>query len=244
MAEETKKPIKKVEEKKVETKPVEAKPVETKPVETKKEEAKEEAKPEVKEEAKPEAKVEEKKEETKSETKEEAKPEVKEESKSEVKEESKSKSKKETIKPKDKAIANGFSLQISPKHTKAICKMIKGKTLPQALIFLENVVKGKQAVKMTGLEVPHQKGKGIAGARFPKNASKAILGVVKQLGANATVNGIEEPIITMAMPNQASAPLRKGGRKAKRTHLRLEAQDKTKLIKENPSKKSKKGDKK
>jgi len=206
MAEETKKSTKKIEEKKVETKSVETKKVkkaDTKPVETK----------------------EVKKEETKkSETKED-KQEIK-------KEESKKKPKKETPKPKDKAIANGFSLQISPKHTKAICRMIKGKSVIQASAFLKNVMQGKQPVKMTGLEVPHQKGKGIAGARYPKNASKTILGVVVQLRANATVNGIEEPIITMAMPNQASAPLRKGGRKAKRTHLHLEAQDRTKLIKD------------
>ena len=205
MAEETKTTTKKVEKKVVETKPVKTKPVEI----TKPEAKKEESKPEVK------------KEET---TKEESKPKPK-------KEESKPKPKKETPKPKDKAIANGFSLQISPKHTKAICRMIKGKTIPQASVFLQRVYEGKQPVKMTGLEVPHQKGKGIAGARFPKNASKAILGIVVQLGANATVNGIENPVITIAMPNQASAPLKRGGRKAKRTHLHLEAQDKTKLIK-------------
>ena len=111
--------------------------------------------------------------------------------------------------------------------------MIKRKTIPQAVTLLENVVKGKQPVKMTGLEVGHQKGKGISGARFPKNAATAIIDVVKQLGANSIVNGIEEPIITIAMANQASAPFKKGGKKAKRAHLHLEAQDKTKLIKKN-----------
>jgi ribosomal protein L22 len=261
MAEETKTPTKKEETKEVKTvettkpKVKESKPVETpkkeeskpetKKEESKPEEKKEETKPEEKkeevkpEEKKEESKPEEKKEETKSEEKkEETKP---EEKKEEAK--PKAKAKNETIKPKDKAIANGFSLQISPKHTKAICRMIKGKSIAQASIFLQNVIQGKQPVKMTGLEVPHQKGKGIAGARFPRNASKAIIGVLKQLQANATVNGIEDPIITIAMPNQASAPLRKGGRKAKRTHLRLEVESKTILIKKNP-KKAKKGGKK
>lgn len=234
MAEETKKPTKKVEEK------TERKPVKT----TKPEKKKKETKPEVK---KPEIKEEKPIEAKRNDSKEVAKPEEKkEEIKSEEKstDVKKSKSKKETPKPKDRAIANGFSLQISPKHTKAICKMIKGKSVLQASTFLKNVIEGKQPVKMTGLEVPHQKGKGIAGARFPKNASKAILGVVGQLRANATVNGIEDPIITIAMPNQASAPLRRGGRKAKRTHLHLEAQDRYKLIKTHPKKKKKLGDKK
>ena len=155
------------------------------------------------------------------------------------------KKKKEVSKPvvKEKAIANAYSLRISLKHSKFICKMIKGKTPDQAIEMLANVVKKKQPVKMTGLEVGHQKGKGIAGARFPRNASLAISDVIKQLKANAVVNGIEEPVITVAMPNQASAPMKKGGRKAKRAHLHLEVQDKIKLIEKSRSKKSKKSGK-
>ena len=34
---------------------------------------------------------------------------------------------------------------------------------------------------MHGLEVPHQKGKGIAGARFPMTAAKEVLGVIQKL---------------------------------------------------------------
>ncbi len=130
---------------------------------------------------------------------------------------------------KDKAIANAFSLKISPKQSKYVCRMITGKTPERAAILLENVIKGKQPVKMTGLEVPHQKGKGIAGARFPKNTSQGILDIVKQLAANAVTNGIEDPIITIAIPNKASAPFKKGGRRGKRTHLHLEAESRAKL---------------
>lgn len=147
--------------------------------------------------------------------------------------EKKAKAKPEILKVKDKAIVNAYSLKISLKHSKFICKMIKRKTIPHAIKLLENVVKGKQPVKMTGLEVGHQKGKGISGARFPKNASNAIIDILKQLKANSIVNGIEEPIITIAMANQASAPFKKGGRRAKRAHLHFEAQDKTKLINKN-----------
>ncbi len=160
-----------------------------------------------------------------------------EESKLETKVENKKPVKKVTPKKKEekiikeKAIANAYSLRISPKQSKYVCRMIRRKTPERAMELLENVVKGKQPVKMTGLEVGHQKGKGIAGARFPKNAAQGILEIVKQLLANSITNGIEDPIITIAMPNKASLPTRSGGRKGKRTHLHLEAQSRAKLLK-------------
>jgi ribosomal protein L22 len=142
----------------------------------------------------------------------------------------KEQSKKETVMKKESAIANASSLQISPKQTKYICRMIRRKDLDTAISLLEGVVAGKVPVKMTGLEVAHQKGKGIAGARFPKTAASAIIDVVKQLKANAVVNGIEDPVISLAISNQASAPFRRGGRKAKRTSLHLEAREKSKFM--------------
>jgi len=131
---------------------------------------------------------------------------------------------------KEKAIANAPALNISPKQSKFICRMIRRKTPDRAIVLLDGVIAERVPVKMTGLEVGHQKGKGISGARYPKTAAAAIKEVVKQLKANASVNGIEEPIITLAVSNQASAPLKKGGRRAKRTSLHLEARDKTKLL--------------
>ena len=135
------------------------------------------------------------------------------------------------VTPKDKAIVNGYSLRISPKYSKYVCKMITNKTIEKAKELLENVIKRKQPVKMTGLEVPHQKGKGIAGAKFPVSTSKEILLLVKQLESNCIVNQIENPIIKIAMPNKASSPKKKGGRTSKRTHVYLEAISRSKLRK-------------
>jgi ribosomal protein L22 len=132
---------------------------------------------------------------------------------------------------KDFAVANGPSLVISPKHAFAVCKMIMGKTPDRAIEMLRNVVLGRQPVKMTGREVAHQKGKGIAGAKFPKKAAIAISDIVKQAKANALNLGIDNLVITLAIANRASAPMRKGGRQGKRTHIRLEVRDKTKLVK-------------
>ena len=108
--------------------------------------------------------------------------------------------------------------------------MIRRKDVDTAITMLEQVVKGKLPVKMTGLEVAHQKGKGVAGARFPKTTASEMIPVVKQLKANASVNGIEEPVIAVAMSNQARAPFKRGGRKAKRTHVYLEAREKSKFL--------------
>ncbi|MGK0232096.1 MAG: ribosomal protein L22 [Patescibacteria group bacterium] len=151
-----------------------------------------------------------------------------------VKEEKKVQKPAKTEKPsvRDKAIINAFSSRVSLKHAKFICKMIKGKTPEQAEVFCQNVVKGKQPVKMTGLEVPHQKGEGIAGARYPKNAAIAIGALMKSLKANALVAGIEDPVITVGMPNTATRPMKRGGKKAKRAHLHFEVRSKAKLIEE------------
>lgn len=135
---------------------------------------------------------------------------------------------KQEIKPKDKAVVNGKSLHISSKHCFSICKMIKGKTPERAVELLELVVRKKKAVKMYNREVPHRKGNIMSG-RFPVNAAKAMIDLVKQLGANSNVNQIDNAIITIAKADKASRPYKKEGRRAKRTHVYLEARDKNKI---------------
>jgi ribosomal protein L22 len=144
------------------------------------------------------------------------------------KEETKKVEKKEIVK-KDLAVANGHSLRISPKHAVAICKVIRGKDPSAAVMRLQAVIDERRAIPMASAEVAHQKGKGLAGAKYPKTAAKEIMNVVRQAGANAIVNGIENPIITIAKADRAPAPYRKGGRKAKRAHVHLEIREKTSL---------------
>ncbi len=126
------------------------------------------------------------------------------------------------ISKKDVAVANGFSLKISPKQSKYVCRVIRGKTPEAAVARLQAVIDEKRPVPMAGLEVGHKKGKGLAGGKFPKNACKGIMEIVKQAGANAVVAGIDSPVITIARSDRASAPYRKAGRKAKRTHVHIE----------------------
>ncbi len=138
--------------------------------------------------------------------------------------------KQKEIPKKEVAVANGFSLKISPKQSKYIMRIIRGKSPDVAVVRLEDVISEKRPVPMAGLEVGHKKGKGLAGGKFPKNACKAIIEIVKQAKANAVVAGIENPVINIAKSDGASAPYRKAGRKAKRAHIHIEIRDKTKLI--------------
>jgi len=153
------------------------------------------------------------------------------EEKKEAKDVKKIEPKKKEVVKKDVAIANGVALRISPKQSKYVCRIIRGKSVEGAVARLQAVIDEKRPVPMAGLEIGHRKGRGLAGGRFPKNACKAIMEVVKQAGANAIVNGIEAPVIRVAKADRAAAPLRKGGRKAKRAHVHIEVVEKTKLIK-------------
>ncbi len=163
------------------------------------------------------------------ETKPEKKTEVKAEEKKAKKEEEKVESKvevktkkKDKVEVKDIAIANGFGLKISPKQCKYTCRIIRGKSPDAAVARLQAVIDEKRPVPMAGLEVGHKKGKGLAGGKFPKNACRGIMEIVKQAAANAVVAGIENPIICIAKSDRASAPFRRAGRRAKRAHVYIE----------------------
>lgn len=123
---------------------------------------------------------------------------------------------------KNVAVARGVGLGISPKQCIYICRVIRGKSPDAAVVRLQDVIDEKRAIPMAGLEVGHKKGRGLAGGRFPKNACRGVINVVKQAAANAVVAEIENPVIFIAKSNRASAPFRRGGRKAKRCHLYIE----------------------
>lgn len=150
-----------------------------------------------------------------------------EETKVEEKKEEKKKEVKKT--KKDEAIVNGVSLPISTKDSVAICRFIKGKTIEKAIADLEEVLKFKKAIPMKG-EIPHRKGKGIMAGRYPVKPVEHFIILLKTLGANANVNGVEEGIIVEAIPNRASRPYgRFGSIKRKRTHVKIKVMEK-KLI--------------
>lgn len=143
-----------------------------------------------------------------------------EEKKQEVK-----KQEKKIIK-KDYAIVNGVSLPISTKDSAAICKFIKGKTIEKAIADLGEVLKFKKAIPMKG-EIPHRKGKGMMSGRYPIKAVEYFIRMLKNLQANANINGIEGPVISEAISNKASQPYgRFGSIRRKRTHVKIKTMEK------------------
>jgi large subunit ribosomal protein L22 len=148
---------------------------------------------------------------------EEAKVEEKKEEKSEVKKEEKK------IK-KEEAHINVINAKLSTKQSMAICKWIRGKDIERSILFLEDVAKQKKVLPMKG-EIPHHKG--IIG-RFPLNASKEFIRILKSLRANAIQNGleVEKARIVKSIANIGNRPLRRGGReRAKRTHIYIEMRE-------------------
>lgn len=133
------------------------------------------------------------------------------------------------ISPKELAVVNGVSLRISPKNSKFICKMIMKKEINDAIRMLEEVILKKRVVKMNGAEIPHRKGKGVMSGRYPVNAAREIIVLLKQLKANAVINQVENAVITLAIANKATLPFKKEGKRGKRAHIHMEARDKNKI---------------
>lgn len=172
--------------------------------------------------------------EEKKEIKEEIQEEMKKEKETEEKPEKKPEKKKEKPKKTD-AVVNAKDMEVSTKVAVSICNVLRNKKPQQGIEMLEKVLKKQLAVPYKG-EIPHRKkghrmGK-ILGGRYPEKASKIFIKMLKNLIANASVNGFdsENLIISRAVANKASRPVKPSriafGRKTfKRTHILLVAKE-------------------
>ena len=137
--------------------------------------------------------------------------------------------KKKPVVKKTEAVVNAMNLGISTKHSMALCDFVRWKNPEQVIPDLEKVIKLKKAIPMKG-EIPHRKG-GFPG-RYPVNATKVFITLMKSLIANSNVNGIENPVIVLAKANRASRPHRRGGRERfKRTNVTLIVKEKQEKVK-------------
>ena len=129
---------------------------------------------------------------------------------------------------KTMTVVNFYNVPVSTKQAIAICNFIKNKKIQDAIKDLEDVARLKKVIPMTG-EVGHRKGRGIMSGRFPQKAAKNFIKLLKSLSANATYSGLENPVITEAIPNIGSRPYGKFGRvRRKRSHIKITARDKIK----------------
>jgi len=141
-------------------------------------------------------------------------------------EEKKTKKKEEKkIEKKEEAVAHGIGMHMSVKQAMHISRFIKGKSIDKALADLDRVIKKKLVVRFKG-EIPHRKGKIMSG-RYPVNASKLFIYVLKGLKGNAIVNGmdIDRTRIYYSSPTWAARPARRGGMKGKRANLTIKARE-------------------
>ena len=125
----------------------------------------------------------------------------------------------------------GKDLPISLKHSVALCKLIKNKTLAEVERLLRDVVKKKLAVPMKG-ELPYHKiGSTSRPSRYPVKAARYFLKLLKNIDGEVKYKGLsnEDVIIKKAIANKASRAYRAtriafGRKRFKRTHLLIEAE--------------------
>jgi len=124
-----------------------------------------------------------------------------------------------------KAIVRGMSLPISTKHAINICRFLKGKKIDEAMAMLEKTSKMEFAIPFKG-EIPHKKG---IPARYPVNASKVFVKLLKSLSANASQKGLDIGKARIHgkadIASRPHKPGRIGRRKFKRTHVLLTVEE-------------------
>ena len=134
----------------------------------------------------------------------------------------KKKAKAPTGPKKTEVVVNGRDLRISTKHSVAVCNFIKNKNIDDALDELGEVSKMRKPVPMRG-EIPHRKGKGMMSGRYPLNAVRDFIMLLKSLKANAINHELElEKVKLSCMANVASRPMKRFGQgKHKRSHVQI-----------------------
>ncbi len=83
----------------------------------------------------------------------------------------------------------GRDLHISPKHSREVCKEIVGMSTPNAEKYLEEVIALKRPVRYTKYKKAHRKGIGCG--RYPVNASRKVLELLREAVANAEFKGLD-----------------------------------------------------
>ena len=98
----------------------------------------------------------------------------------------------EELDPEKTVKASGRELRVSHKHSREVCRTIKGMMLTQAKEFLKDVMEKKKAVpfRRYNKKAGHRRGldKAFAG-RYPIHASERILKVLTSAEANAENKG-------------------------------------------------------
>ncbi len=95
--------------------------------------------------------------------------------------------------PESTARARGKDLHVSYKKSIEICHAVNGMALEDAKKYLENVIEKKVPVPFIKHKrhISHRKGSGFGPGRYPVNAAKAILDLLKVVENNAEYKGLD-----------------------------------------------------
>lgn len=142
---------------------------------------------------------------------------------------------------------------VSFKSAIEACNFLRGRNTKQAISLLEKVLDKKIAIPFKRFTngVGHRKGKGIGAGRYPQKLSDALIKLIKNAEANASIKGLNENLKIVHMSAQkASVPMHYGRhprREMKRAHIELiveEVEEKKSVTKKKPKVKSQKSTKK
>ncbi|NLL94838.1 MAG: 50S ribosomal protein L22 [Thermoplasmatales archaeon] len=89
------------------------------------------------------------------------------------------------------AKALGREMQISPKHSREICTMIRGMKVNAAIETLEAVIDLRKPVPMRRFKKRVSHKPGVGPGRYPRKAAEAILGVINSAVSNAEYKGLD-----------------------------------------------------
>jgi large subunit ribosomal protein L22 len=95
--------------------------------------------------------------------------------------------------PEITAKARGKDLRVSYKNSISVCDVVRGMQLEDAKTYLEDVIVKKVPVpfKKHNRHINHQKGPGFGPGKFPVNAAKAVLDLIKIVENNAEYKGLD-----------------------------------------------------
>jgi large subunit ribosomal protein L22 len=124
------------------------------------------------------------------------------------------------------ARAYGRGLPISNKQSIEICDFIRNRKVERAKTILENVITKEQAVPMRKFNRDTAHKKGIGPGKYPINAAKEILHILKSAESNAQSKGLATTDLTIIhiSANKASQPWHSGRQRRsrmKRTHVQI-----------------------
>ena len=127
----------------------------------------------------------------------------------------------EALDPEKTAKASGREIKVSHKHSREVCKTIKGMTLTNAKTYLRDVIDKKKPVPITryNKKVGHRHGlvKAFSG-RYPIKAAAKILTILEAAEANAENKNLDTDQLTIL--HAAAYPGSKMKRLTPRAHGR------------------------